>query len=76
MHWRWRRSLVFFFVLIRELLAIVRVVLEVIVWVLPTRRYVVSPLSQVLMLVVEIWQRLRRICVESVILVIPMIKSW
>lgn len=68
--------MVFFFVLIRELLAIVRVVLEVIVWVLPTRRYVVSPLSQVLMLVVEIWQRLRRICVESVILVIPMIKSW
>ena len=76
MHWRWRRSLVFFFVLIRELLAIVRVVLEVIVWVLPTRRYVVSPLSQVLMLVVEIWQRLRRIRVESVILVIPMIESW
>ena len=75
MHWRWRRSLVFF-ILIRELLAIVRVVLEVIVWVLPTRRHVIPPLSQVLMLVVEVWQRLRRICVESVIRVISMIESW
>lgn len=75
MHWRWRRSLVFF-ILIRELLAIVRVVLEIIVWILPTRRYIISPLSQVLVLVVEIWQRLRRVCVESVIRVVPMIESW
>ena len=74
MHWRWRRSLVFF-ILIRELLAIVRVVLEIIVWILPTRRYIISPLSQVLVLVVEIWQRLRRVCVDSVIRVIPMIES-
>ena len=75
MHWRWRRSSVFF-ILIRELLAIVRVVLEVIVWVLPTGRYVIPALSYVLMLVVEIWQRLRRVCVESVIRVVPMIESW
>ena len=65
-----------FFILIRELLAIVRVVLEIIVWILPTRRYIISPLSQVLVLVVEIWQRLRRVCVESVIRVVPMIESW
>jgi hypothetical protein len=64
-----------FLIFIRELLAIVRVVLEVIVWVLPTRRYVIPSLSYVLMLVVEIWQRLRRVCVDSVIRVIPMIES-
>lgn len=64
-----------FFILIRELLAIVWITLEVVVWVLPTRRYIIPSLSDVLVLTVEIWQRLRRICVESVIRVIPMVES-
>jgi hypothetical protein len=74
MHWRWRRSLLFYFFM-RELLAIVRVVVEVVVWVLPTRWYIVPSLSQVLVLVVEIWQRLRCVCVDAIIRVIPMIES-
>lgn len=66
MHWRWRRSL-FFILFMLELLAIVRIVVEVVVWVLPTRRYIIPSLSHVLVLVIEIWQRFRRVCVDPVI---------
>jgi hypothetical protein len=53
MHWRWWWSL-FLFIFMWELLAIVWIVLEVVVWVFPTRRYIVPSLSQVLVLVIEI----------------------
>ena len=73
MHWRRRWSLLV--VLLRELLAIVRIVLELVVWVLPTRWYIIPSLSQLLVLVIEIWQRLRRVCVDSIVRVIPMVES-
>ena len=66
MHRRWWWSL-FFFLFMLELLAVVRIVVEVVVWVLPTRRYIIPSLSHVLVLVIEIWQRFRRVCVDSVI---------
>ena len=74
MHGRRRRSLVVF-LFMWELLAIVWVVLEVVVWILPTRRHVIPPLSQVLMLVVEIRYRLRRVGVDSIIRVITVIQG-
>jgi Na+-transporting NADH:ubiquinone oxidoreductase subunit NqrB len=49
MHWRWRWFL-FFHIFGLEVLAIV----HVIVWVLPTGRYIVPALSHMLVLVVEI----------------------
>ena len=66
MHRRWWWSL-FFFLFMLELLAIVRIVVEVVVWVLPTRRNIVPSLSYVLVLIVEIWQRLRCVCINSIV---------
>jgi hypothetical protein len=63
-HRRRRRSLLLeFFVLV--FVTVVLIVVRVIVRVLPSRWHVASTRSEVSVLVVEVWQRFRRVGVQS-----------